>query len=519
MVISAVSRAAAKLKAKKYFVTHKARDIKKKVIKRGKDSTVTKRISESVDAVKIKKTTHLRRMALTENAEGTVAIKEVPGGKQALMDRPDVMRRHVVIKRSMLSPFVLKQSEEVMGDPIELNVVGGRVPDELHGILSQSPGRSKIEIKPSSIHETVVSVKGSPKKIIAFKRKDQLESGYNLQGLSPVMAKSRQAQGKIIDDFADYPVRPTSIVFGIGFEGKSMKDALWGIASQSKRSIEITKHEGMESLGIFSHDIGWRSFHIKGIMVGNIEPGYSKVEGILRGKPKGDGPSRWGNYSWSSWSPGKKGIGMKVVKDSGEFFPHSDVYTFGKLTSTVVEGSTSKVPPKGTISSPKPVIKPLVTFEHHFDVSPLGSNVEHLTFKIGTKKPKPLKIGSDRFKTKKEERAYYKWLGDSYGQEPESIRMGLVTQRQTLLQHRGESAASARRRILKEQQKASGVKPFKFYTTIEGTHAFTARIPTRKTRKKIKRVALPAFAAAPTGFIFYSGIKQKAKKKKKGVKR
>ena len=502
MVISAVSRAAAKLKAKKYFVTHKARDIKKKVIKRGKDNTVTKRISESVDAVKIKKTTHLRRMALTENAEGTVAIKEVPGGRQALMDRPDVMRRRVVIKRSVLSPFVLKQSEEVMGDPIELNVVGGRLHDELHGVLSQSPGRSKIEIKPSSIHETVVSVKGSPKKIIAFKRKDQLESGYGQPGLSPLMAKSLQAQGAIITDFADYPVRPTSIVFGIGFESKSMKDALWGIASQSKRSIEITKHEGMESLG--TKDIGWKSFHIKGIMVGNIEPGYSKVEGILRGKPKSDGPSRWGNYSWSSWSPGKKGIGMKVVKGSGEFFPHSDVYTFGKLTSTVVEGSTSKVPPKGTISSPKPVIKPLVTFEHRFDVSPLGSNVEHLTFKIGTKKPKPLR----RLKmTKKEKRAYDKWQLEQYESgEP--------------LQHRGESAASARRRILKETQKASGVmKPYNFYTTIEGTHAFTVRIPTRKTRKKIKHDAIPFIAASPTGFILYSGIKPKAKKKKKGVKR
>jgi hypothetical protein len=201
--------------------------------------------------------------------------------------------------------------------------------------------------------------------------------------------------------------------------------------------VEAVKHEGMEDLGD-PYIGGWKSFHISGIMAG------SDVRG-------------------------KKGFGVKVVKDSGDFDWRKNVYTFGKLTTARTKTNTIKFPHK-------PVVKPSITIEHHFDAydtdphnllpihdkkgNQLPStfrDVEHLTFKFGKTRT-----------TKK------------------------------LFHHQSM---------------------YKFYTTFSGTHAFTTRIPTRKTRKKIKRVALPAFAAAPTGFIFYSGIKQKDKKKKKGVKR
>ena len=215
MVISATTRLIGRL------ALRKAKDVTKKVVGRGKD------------AVRVKKTQSVRTQSL--------------GKKQLEMNMGfDVtQRRRIVTSKSKLSPIVVRKSDEVFGDPMEIRISGVEAPRT---------------ISTPSIRETVVSVKGAPKKIIAYKQKDQLESGYGQSGLSPLMAKSLQAQGTIINDFADYPVRPTSIVFGIGFESKSMKDALWGIASQSKRSIEITKHEGMESLG--TKDIGWKSFRL-----------------------------------------------------------------------------------------------------------------------------------------------------------------------------------------------------------------------------------------------------------------
>ena len=407
MVISATTRLIGRL------ALRKAKDVTKKVVGRGKD------------AVRVKKTQSVRTQSL--------------GKKQLEMNMGfDVtQRRRIVTSKSKLSPIVVRKSDEVLGDPMEIRISGVEAPRT---------------ISTPSIRETVVSVKGAPKKIIAYKQKDQLESGHSfssgLGGDSPI-------------DFEDYPVRTTSVVFGLGIRNKPMAESSWGIVG-TKRAVEVVKHEGMEEMGD-PYTGGWKSFHISGI------------------RATGGGGVR-------------KGVGVKVVKDSGDFDWRKEVYTFGKLTtgrkSTIRGGFEGE-----TISTAKPTIKPSLTIEHHFDIFPAYStklkehdfrDVEHLTIKFGTESPKP-KSNLSHLPLwkwpKKERKAFEKWQGNKYTAPGQTQN------------------------------------PYKFYTTFKGTHSFTTRIPTRHTRKKIKRIALPAFAATPTGFIFYSGIKPKDNKKKKGIKR
>jgi len=408
MVISATTRLIGRL------ALRKAKSVTKKAARRGKDvvkikktrSTTTQELDKYGDPIDIDNIAHLSPKVALDPDSSKYVHKDLH--KNKLPDVDMVQRRRVVTSESSVLPFVVRKSEEVMGDPMDVVTAGGK---------------ARMTIGAPNISETVVSVKGAPKKIIAYKQKDQLQSGYTF---------SSGLGGEYATDFADFPVRTTSVVYGLGIKNKPMAESLWGIA-KPKRVVEAVKQEGMEEMGD-PYIGGWKSFHISGIMAG------SDVRG-------------------------KKGFGVKVVKDSGDFDWRKDVYTFGKLTTARTKTNTIKFPHK-------PVVKPSITIEHHFDTYNTDPydllpthdkkgfgidrwrDVEHLTFKFGkTRKSKPPSGG------------------------------------------------------------------YKFYTTFSGSHALTTRIPTRKTRKKIKRVALPAFAAAPTGFIFYSGIKQKAKKKKKGVKR
>lgn len=270
MVISAVSRAGAKIvaraKTKKYFATQKVKRVKRAVIKRGKD------------AVKVQKTSVVRKEQ----------------GDRGIPDPRVIKRRHIITSRTQISPFLISKSEEVQGDP--------KVFHSPFVSLSNTPEAiDDRTIAAPIIRETIVSVKPSPKKLIAYKKKEQGETGYiHSSGTGGI-------------DLSFYPYRPTETAFGIGVGNKPLSKSKWGIV-HPKRSVEVFKKTRMEDDDASTYGEQWIASHVTGIRVTSPKPNFLKKYGLST----------------------SKGVGFQKTEQgtalTGEI--DSTLYTFGTITKS-----------------------------------------------------------------------------------------------------------------------------------------------------------------------------------------
>ena len=568
MVISAVARAAtrivSKAKAKKYFATEKAKRIKKATVKRGKD------------AVKVQKTTATRRIAtddvsdrdpnlyIQEQIQGRpnestmmkVSGDELQawvGGSQ--IHKADVLRRHITKSNAPISPLHITKSEEVSGDP--------RYFDNIMLDLSQTTKAiaSRTSEAPY-IRETVVSVKGAPRKLVAYKKKEQGEVGYDFEPSGTTDGGS---------DHGDYPYRATETVFGVGIGNVPESKAVWGIA-QPKRSLEVYKRTQMEDMGNpNSGDPIFTSSHLTGIRTGN--PGRATD---WRAMGAGAFQNRMGDESKGT----VKGLGLErteIYDPSGESI--HNIYTFGTLTkggnlskrsffsidytrgSWDIPSEKSKMFMKdksGKVKEYKATKQYLVGKPFRPDDDQKWENFPPVSGYWKSKDMAPAKfepVVQPRNKSTKESHIWKAAVAyDSRNFQMQPVRTGVKVEKTMEYVKVGFGIGSKKTRTftIKNPVRAESTQhwkvssfPTRGYTAASNIlirdhtkRAFVdvdlemspfltetkyyigrMRYPSPHTTKKIKRAALPAFAATSAGFILYPGTKKKAKKKKKGGKK